>query len=122
MSTRAIYIFADDFNDPATEVYVVYKHHDGYPSGAKEFIAKAMKYAWEMPRFEPDEFAAAFVAANKNSHGGVRLYPHGYRLREILESQSDAAYIYWIDKPAGFASIRVRYQEEVDGPMIELNL
>lgn len=122
MSTRAIYIFADDFNNPAAEVYVVYKHHDGYPDGARGFVAEAMKYAWEMPRFEADEFAAAFVAANKDSPGGVRLYSQGYRLREILKLQMDAEYIYWIDKPTGFASIRVRYQEEVDGPMNGLDL
>lgn len=122
MSTRAIYIFADNFDNSDTEVYAVYKHHDGYPDGARGFIVETMKYAWEMPRFEADEFAAAFVAANKRSPGGVRLYPQALRLRKILELQGDARYIYWIDKPAGFASIRVRYQEEVDGPMNGLDL
>ena len=77
MGTRAIYIFEDDHE----EVHV-YKHYDNYPQGAVDFIENAKEYAWELPRFEADEFAAAFVAANKNRKGGeVRLvnarFKHG---------------------------------------------
>lgn len=68
MSTRAIYTF----RDADTEVHV-YKHHDGYPEGAISWIANARTLAWPLPRFEADEFAAAFVAANKTEPGGVRL-------------------------------------------------
>jgi hypothetical protein len=68
MSTRACYSFIDD--DCAHHVY---KHHDGYPTGAAEFITKTTKYAWNLPRFEADEFAASFVAANKECAGGIRL-------------------------------------------------
>lgn len=60
MSTRALF----KFYDAATRV-VVYKHHDGYPSGARAALESALDYAWRLPRFEPDEFAAAFIAANK---------------------------------------------------------
>lgn len=65
MSTRALYTFRDADGD-----YTVFKHWDNYPSGAHEFIAKALAYAWELPRFEADEFAASFIAANKKAGGG----------------------------------------------------
>lgn len=70
MSTRACYQFRD-----ADGLYVVYKHHDGYPGfpGGHGHIAAAARLAWALPRFEADEFAAAFVAANKSDAGGVRL-------------------------------------------------
>jgi len=68
MSTRALYSFVDEHGS-----YHVYKHHDGYPSGALKAIAKALSVAWQLPRFEADEFAASFVAANKDQGGGVCL-------------------------------------------------
>ena len=68
MSTRAIYTFKG-----FGEAHHVYKHHDGYPSGAAQWLEAALELAWELPRYEPDEFAAAFVAANKKSPGGIRL-------------------------------------------------
>jgi len=68
MSTRAVYTFKDEH-----ERFAVYKHHDGYPEGAAEFIQKAKALAWPGPRFEAADFAAAFVAANKTSGGGVYL-------------------------------------------------
>lgn len=71
MGTRAIYTFLDiNGEDKCT----VYKHYDGYPRGAADFIENAKSYAWKFPRYEADEFAAAFVAANKSPEGGgVRL-------------------------------------------------
>lgn len=69
MSTRAVYVFKDDDQ----KEYCVYKHHDGYPEGAVAFIVNAMENSWDLPRFEADEFAASFVAANKTNKGGVRL-------------------------------------------------
>jgi len=80
MSTRAIYTFYDSDN----EVHV-YKHHDGYPynggvhngtayeGGGLVWINGAKEFAWGLPRFEADEFAASFVAANKPKGGGVNL-------------------------------------------------
>ena len=61
MSTRASYTFTDERG-----THHVYKHHDGYLEGAYEAITKALDCAWPLPRFEADEFAAAFVAANKH--------------------------------------------------------
>lgn len=72
MGTRAIYFFEDHDGS----VYGAYKHYDNYPSGAAHHIEAAKEFAWPLPRFEADEFAAAFVAANKNPKGGeVRLLP-----------------------------------------------
>ena len=73
MSTRACYRFIPD-NGPNDwpGVVTVYKHHDGYPTGAAKAIEAALDYAWQLPRFEADEFAAAFVAANKRSVSSIR--------------------------------------------------
>lgn len=68
MSTRAVYTFID-----TSGRYHVYKHHDGYPTGAADFIARAKSNAWSLPRFEADEFGAAFIVANKGDSGGVHL-------------------------------------------------
>jgi hypothetical protein len=84
MSTRAVYTFIGD-----GESHHVYKHHDGYPSGAAEWITNALGNAWKLPRYEADEFAASFVAANKSCQGGVRL-TRGY------ESHGDLEYRYEI--------------------------
>ena len=76
MSTRGLYTFKD-----AEGAYTVFKHWDNYPTsasgyGAHLFIANALAYAWELPRFEADEFAASFIAANKKAGGGdLRLLP-----------------------------------------------
>jgi hypothetical protein len=77
MATRGTYTFKDD-----SHVIRIYKHWDNYPSTALKFIEKALEYAWELPRFEADEFAASFVAANKSKDGGdIRLgdVPAGHR-------------------------------------------
>ena len=76
MSTRGLYTFKD-----ADGEYTVFKHWDNYPIsdngyGAYQFIKNALAYAWELPRFEADEFAASFIAANKKAGGGdLRLLP-----------------------------------------------
>ncbi len=66
MSTRAVYTFIDP--ELPRNTHHVYKHHDGYPTGAAIAIANAQPYAWPLGRFEADEFAAAFVAGNKSSY------------------------------------------------------
>lgn len=65
MSTRGCYRFIDGDNQGP---YTVYKHSDNYPwgqYGGVAAIAAALPYAWPLPRFEADEFAAGFVSANK---------------------------------------------------------
>jgi hypothetical protein len=68
MGTRGVYKFIDQHS-----THYVYKHWDNYPSGATTFIQNALELAWELPRFEADEFSASFIAANKKSVGDVRL-------------------------------------------------
>ena len=98
MSTRAVYTFTDEH-----ETLHVYKHHDGYPKGAAEFIREATKFAWELPRFEADEFASAFVAANKSLNG--KPLPGGLRLMKSGDwkdvSPGDIEYHYTIRCEAG---------------------
>lgn len=60
MSTRGIFTFRDD-----EDRFHIYKHFDCYPHGGLSAICNALHFAWQMPRFEADEFAAAFCAANK---------------------------------------------------------
>ena len=99
MSTRAIYTFSDEDTAPIH----VFKHHDGYPyasygkgepleAGGLLWIKKAKELAWELPRFEADEFAASFVAANKTEAGGCRLIT----AEHPWEYASDAEYWYKI--------------------------
>ena len=88
MSTRAVYGFKDQ-----RDTHHVYVHHDGYPTGAASKFEATLesKLAWELPRFEADEFAASFVAANKKSQGGVRL-THG------PEQHGDIEYYYLVSQ------------------------
>lgn len=77
MSTRALYTFKD-----SRGTHHVYKHYDGYPytdQGGFAAIAAPAKLnlAWPLPRFEADEYAAAFIAANKTSPGVCRLTEGG---------------------------------------------
>lgn len=108
MSTRAIYTFTDERN-----TVHVYKHHDGYPKGAGEFIHKACALAWRLPRFEADEFAAAFVAANKDGGGGVRLIGGA---QEPWEFASDCEYHYTVTCKAGALYVTADSVSWWDGP------
>lgn len=83
MSTRACYVFKDE-----TNTFTVYKHYDGYPEGAAQFFVKAIPYAWDLPRFEASDFAAAFIAANKEKGGG-NIY-----LTTNPEAHADIEYVY----------------------------
>ena len=84
MGTRAVYCFMDDtFN--TDEIFSVYKHWDGYPSGAADFLTKTIPFAWKLPRFEPADFASAFITANKNEGGGDVYLTIGYQNHGDLE-------------------------------------
>ena len=106
MSTRAMYTFyASD-----SEIHV-YKHHDGYPyckfpegeGGGLVWINEAKKFAWDLPRFEADEFASAFVAANKSDGGGVRLVGD----KRPWEFASDCEYWYKVSSIDGDLHVTV---------------
>jgi hypothetical protein len=136
MSTRAIYTFCD----PRTEVHV-YKHHDGYPynggvhngtayeAGGLVWINDAKAFAWDLPRFEADEFAASFVAANKSDGGGVRLIGD----QKPWEYASDCDYWYKVTCINGDLHVTVLsvdwshtfpiaadHRVEMEGPLDEL--
>lgn len=65
MSTRAVYTFKDQYNK-----FAAYKHHDGYPSGAFEWIKAGVDKA--SGTYTASELAISFVVANKGN-GGAEL-------------------------------------------------
>ena len=83
MSTRACYTFKDKHG-----AFSVYYHYDGYPANALQMINKAKESAWQFPRFEADEFAAAFCYVAKDGR------PGGARLTEGPHRHGDLAYKY----------------------------
>ena len=93
MSTRGLYNFGGEIN--------VYCHYDNYPEGAAGKIIDAQRLAWALPRYEPDEFAAAFVAANKERSGGVRLMPSGDPLTVANQNCADIEFMYEIREVSG---------------------
>ena len=96
MSTRAVYTFKDK-----DATFHVYGHCDGYPSGAADKIKNALKIAWQIPRFESADFAAAFIAANKTNGGGNIYFSKG------PHKHGDLEYCYTItfDKVKGCISV-----------------
>ena len=133
MSTRAIYTFYDSDD----EIHV-YKHHDGYPyngglhngetfeGGGLVWIKDAKGFAWDLPRFEADEFAASFVKANKSVGGGVRLIGN----QQPWEYASDCEYWYKITSEGEDVRVTVLSVDwfgevrdhglEMEGPLDEL--
>lgn len=109
MGTRAVYTFIDE-----DDRHSVYKHWDGYPTWACRFIANALPLAWPLPRFEADEFAAAFVAANKKQAGDICLTTGP-------EVHGDLAYRYEIRCPDGRLHVRI-YSCDGDQPIFEGSL
>ena len=68
MGTRSNIIVADDHSR-----IQLYRHWDGYPDGEGGVLADlalALPYAWPLPRFEADDFAAALIRAWKGEGGG----------------------------------------------------
>ena len=72
MGTRAVITFKDK-NFGRTEKYSVYQHYDGSPDSVAESLVKAQTKAWGWPRFEASDFAAAYIAANKEGAGNLYL-------------------------------------------------
>ena len=95
MSTRAVITFKDTFTQ---ERHSVYQHCGGYPSGVLVGLQQAETLAWPLPRFEANDFAAAYVAANKTGGGGIRLC-------KSPASVGDAAFRYSVTFRAGSLQI-----------------
>jgi hypothetical protein len=71
MSTRATITVADE-----KDSFDIYQHHDGYPDGPfglVRHIAMARRLAWDLPRFEAADFAAAIIAVLKDRGGSTYL-------------------------------------------------
>jgi hypothetical protein len=71
MSTRATITVADKHDS-----FDIYQHHDGYPDGPHglvRHIAMARRLAWDLPRFEAADFAAAIIAVLKDRGGSTYL-------------------------------------------------
>ena len=86
MSTRCIITFKDD----QLNSHSIYRHSDGYPDGPHGVMASfeaAKPFAWMLPRFEADDFGAAYLAANKKG-------PGNYRLSNGPDEHADIAYHY----------------------------
>lgn len=74
MSTRATIHVIDN----GYQGFTVYRHNDGYPDGEHgvvEGLRQVVKsgYAWDLPRFESDDFAAAIIACWKTKSGGGNI-------------------------------------------------
>jgi len=92
MSTRACYRFWPQDEWPG--VVTVYRHCDGDPVGAAKAIEATLDFAWPLPRYECDEFAAAFVAANKMS--AERYAANFLKQAAEAEAKGDARQADWL--------------------------
>ena len=100
MTTRAVITFKDEMGK-----FSVYVHQDGDP---KEILAsiKAVEKCWEWPRWEANDFAAAYVATHKNRGGGIRL-SRGAAYHDDLE------YTYTVTQEAG--ALKVVFRKGIGG-------
>lgn len=108
MGTRAVITFIDEDN-----TFHVYQHWDGDPTSILHSIECAKAFAWALPRFEADEFAAAFIAANKQKGGG------DIRLTHTYEDHGDLSYRYEVRLSR--MKLDVRVFTPVHGPDGELS-
>ena len=108
MSTRSNIIVEDKH-----QRIQLYRHSDGYPNGPHGVVhdlVEALEYAWESPRFEADDFAAAIVRAWKEEPGNIYIdgspvsweMIHGdtewvYVIRDFRVKVYDW-HLYWLDK------------------------
>lgn len=112
MGTRAVITFIDEDN-----TFHVYKHWDGNPENILRCIEEAKKFAWELPRFEADEFAAAFVGATKYPGGGDIRLTHSY------EDHGDLEYRYEVREVDGELEVLIFtpvYHESLTLPAIDI--
>lgn len=84
MSTRCtITVSESDIRE-----FHIFRHSDGYPEGKHgviKGIQKALKYAWELPRFDAGDFAGALVRAMKEGPGNIYLTANSVYHREDVE-------------------------------------
>lgn len=106
MGTRAVITFEDDVGK-----YSVYQHWDGNPATVLENLQKT-EHRWTLPRFEADEFAAAYIATHKTSSGNIRM-TKGPR------AHGDLAYVYTVTHSPGSMALTVTYKGTYRGAVKE---
>lgn len=67
MGTRAAITFEDDMGK-----FTIYQHWDGDPDTIMQNLS-TVKKCWDFPRWEADEFGAAYIATHKTGSGNIRL-------------------------------------------------
>lgn len=92
MGTRASITFEDAHNS-----FTIYQHWDGDPETIARNVERSKMFAWELPRFEASDFAAAYVAANKERGGNIRLLQQ----QESYDTQHD----YLVTCETGFLNL-----------------
>lgn len=88
MSTRATITVADQHDS-----FDLYQPHDGYPDGPHglvRHIAIARRLAWDLPRFEAGDFAAAIISVLKDRGGSTYL-------TKDADAHSDRSFHYRIE-------------------------
>lgn len=98
MGTRAVITFRDSIGR-----FSVYQHYDGDPETVLENI-KLAKHHWAMPRFEADEYAAAYIATYKTSSGNIRL-------TSGPQAHGDLQFTYIVSHKEGSPELVVTYRE-----------
>lgn len=71
MSTRGTVTVTDE-----RDTFHIYQHHDSYPDGPFGIVRRlsdARRRAWDLPRFEAADFAAAVVATLKDCGGSTYM-------------------------------------------------
>jgi hypothetical protein len=93
MSTRSNIIVQDEYSR-----IQIYRHYDGYPQAVIPELAQALEFAWELPRFEADEFAAAIVRAWKDEGGGHIRIDGNPKAFEMVHGDTEFVYVIKFDK------------------------
>ena len=106
MSTRCNIVVKDE-----EDSIQLYKHCDGYPDGEHGIIAnlrQALEFAWELPRMEASDFAAAIVRALKYNGGNVYI-DGSYTGPESLHGDISYLYVITPDNAVGKWSVKCTY-------------
>ena len=95
MSTRAVVTIKDERDE-----FHIYTHCDGYPEYQVKRLVDAVPFAWELPRFEAMDFAAAFVRGSKEKGGNIYLTKH-------WDNHGDLEFRYEVSEDKGILHIKV---------------
>jgi hypothetical protein len=102
MATRSNIIVEDAYSR-----IQIYRHWDGYPEAVIPQLIQALPFAWPLPRFEADDFAAAIVRAWKEEGGGhIRIdgNPKGF---ELVHADTEYVYVVKFDHRKGEPFVEV---------------